>query len=430
MGLVSVVDEHEVWFSGTYGIDPEMQSVPRGQNLCEPVISGDAGHVVVNDALSEVRFADKQFVRDLSIRFYACAPIVTDDGHPIGSVAVMSTEPAELTPLQLALLEDLASIVMEQLELRLLSLRELIVERRGRRSAESDRDTARNDRDFAQQDRDLARRDRDDAQADRVTAQQGRSDALRDRDIAERDRDLVEEFASVLQQTLLPPSLPHIEGLETGAYYHPADPRQVGGDFYDLFGLGDDRWAFFIGDVQGHGAGAAAATSLIRYTLRAAALHRRDPIDVLKELNDVLLREADPRRFCTVMLGTLQPDKAGDGFSVTIATGGHLPALLVDPSAITVIPVRPDIGMLVGATPRAKFGSCTTHLRRSQTLVFYTDGLVEARRGATPFDEDTLAAFIRDRAHLPTARLLDDLKTLIPKLEPEDDVAVLTIRAT
>ena len=409
MGLVSVVDEHEVWFSGTYGIDHEVQSVDRGQNLCEPVISGAASHVVVNDALSEVRFADTQFVRDLSIRFYACAPIVTDDGHPIGSVAVMSTEPAELTASQLALLEDLASIVMEQLELRLLTLRELIVERRGRRSAESARDTARNDRDFAQQDR---------------------SEALRDRDIAERDRDLVEEFASVLQQTLLPPSLPHIEGLETAAYYHPADPRQVGGDFYDLFGLGNDRWAFFIGDVQGHGAGAAAATSLIRYTLRAAALHHRDPIDVLKELNDVLLREADPRRFCTVTLGTLQPDNAGDGFSVSIATGGHLPALLVDPSAITVTPVRPDVGMLVGATPRAKFGSCTTHLRRSQTLVFYTDGLVEARRGATPFDEDTLAAFIRDRAHLPAARLLDDLKTLIPKLEPEDDVAVLTIRAT
>ncbi len=423
MGLVSMVDEREIWFGGTYGIDPGVRSIPRGQNLCEPVISGQATHVEVHDALADPRLVDNRFVGDFSIRSYACAPIITDDGHRIGSVAVMSTEPASLTASQLALLEDLATIVMEQLELRLLSLRELSMERHERRSAESARDTARHDRD-------RARRDRDGADADRVTAQRGHREAIRDRDIAERDRDVVEEFAAVLQQTLLPPSLPEIEGLEAAAYYHPADPRQVGGDFYDVFSLGDDRLAFFIGDVQGHGAGAAVATSLIRYTLRSAALHHRDPTDVLKELNAVMLREADPRRFCTVMLGTLRPDHDGDGFAVTIATGGHLPVLLVDPDSGAVEPVRPEIGMLVGATPRARFGSCTAHLRRGQTLVFYTDGLVEARRGATPFDEEALAAFIRERAHLPSARLLEELVTLIPKLEPEDDVAVLTIAAT
>ncbi len=61
------------------------------------------------------------------------------------------------------------------------------------------------------------------------------------------------------------------------------------------------RWASFIGDVLGHGAGAAVVTSLIRYTLRSAALHYSDPTLALTELNSVLLRENEPRHFCTVI---------------------------------------------------------------------------------------------------------------------------------
>jgi sigma-B regulation protein RsbU (phosphoserine phosphatase) len=105
---------------------------------------------------------------------------------------------------------------------------------------------------------------------------------------------------------LLPPSLPGIDGLSLASHYHPASPRQVGGYFYDVFALGDKRWAFFIGDVEGHGADAAVATSLIRYTLRSAALHYSDPTHALAELNSVLLRELDPRRFCTVLFGDIR----------------------------------------------------------------------------------------------------------------------------
>ena len=409
MGLVSVVDEDRIWLTGVHGIDADVRHLPRDEGLCADVISGQASHVVVTDARTGARTATNQFLRDHVIRFYACAPIVTFDGHRIGSVAVMNTAPATPSQRLLALLEDLATIVMEQLELRLSSLDALRLERRERHAAESACDDARTDRD---------------------TAQQGRREAVRDRDIAERDRDLVEEYATVLQQTLLPPSLPKINGLSVAAHYHPADPRRVGGDFYDLFAVADDRWAFFIGDVQGHGADAAVATSLIRYTLRSAALHYPDPTDVLGELNAVLLRESDPRRFCTVLLGTLQPHDGGNGFAMTIATGGHPPALLIDPAAGSVTAVRSTTGMLVGATPNAVFAACRTRLHRGQTTLFYTDGLIEARRGPIPFDQDSLAAFARERAHLPSARLVDELATLIPKLDPDDDVAILALTAT
>ena len=272
-------------------------------------------------------------------------------------------------------------------------------------------------------------RARDHAQVKQDDAELDRDSALRDRDFAEHDRDLIEEYASVLQRTLLPPSLPRMDGLTLAAHYHPASPREVGGDFYDVFAVGGNRSAFFIGDVEGHGADAAVATSLIRYTLRSLALHHSDPTRALAELNTVLLRESGRRRFCTVLLGMFEPHADGDGVEFTIATGGHPPALLLDPVSATVDQVRSRKGMLVGATPNATFHSCTVRLRQGQTLLFYTDGIIEARRGLKPFDEAALAAFALERASLGAAGIVDELATLMPKLDPDDDIAVLAIQA-
>ena len=98
---------------------------------------------------------------------------------------------------------------------------------------------------------------------------------------ADRERDRLARLAATLQRTLLPPALPVVPGLAAAAHYHPASTDLVGGDFYDLFRLDDGRWALFIGDVCGNGAGAAVVTSLARYTLRAAAVHDPDPVAVL-----------------------------------------------------------------------------------------------------------------------------------------------------
>lgn len=85
--------------------------------------------------------------------------------------------------------------------------------------------------------------------------------------------------------------------------------------------------------------------------------------------------------------------------------------------------------MLVGIIPDATFDTCNVHLRPGQTLLFYTDGIVEARRGPTPFDQDSLADFAVERAGLGAAGLIDELATLIPKLGPDDDIALLAITA-
>ncbi|WP_349268486.1 hypothetical protein MPNTM1_03347 [Mycolicibacterium parafortuitum] len=391
MAVVSIVDDDHVRLISTYGVRVTSDRSARDDPVLGDVATAD--HVDVIDA--DPRLSQGGFLTDHRVRFYAAAPIVTFDGQRLGAVAVMDTESRGLSAEHTAVLTDLAAVVMDQLELRQTSLDALDLERRLR-------DTA-----------DEARRERDQAQADRG--------------IAERDRDAIEEFATALQRTLLPPSLPRIGGLASASYFRPISARQIGGDFYDLFSLGGDRWAFFIGDVLGHGVDAAVVTSLIRYTLRAAALHYADPIDVLAELNSVLLREVAPRRFCTVVFGTLEPAADGAGFSVALATGGHPPALLVSPDGGAPEAVRPQEGMLVGALTDAVFGVLSLTLRPGQILMFYTDGLIEARMDEMRFDEEALAAFVGQRAGRGLTALMDDISTLATKLDQRDDIAVLAL---
>ena len=129
-------------------------------------------------------------------------------------------------------------------------------------------------------------------------------------------------MARTLQRSLLPPSLSPPEGLDASAHYHTASADDVGGDFYDLFPLTHDKWAFVIGDVSGKGAGAAAVTSLTRYTLRAAAVFDDDPVSVLQNLHAVLSQEFRDtvNQFATVIFGVLTPH---DGeFDVDLASAG------------------------------------------------------------------------------------------------------------
>lgn len=152
-----------------------------------------------------------------------------------------------------------------------------------------------------------------------------RREADEARQQAEADRARLQEALTVLQQSLLPAELPPVPGLEASSHYHTASPDLLGGDFYDLFPLDADRWAFFLGDVCGKGPQAAAVTSLTRYTLRAAAVNDSDPVTVLNTLNTVLNQRytSGNARYCTAIYGvlTLRDDHVG----VDLASGGHPP---------------------------------------------------------------------------------------------------------
>lgn len=250
---------------------------------------------------------------------------------------------------------------------------------------------------------------------------------------AERSREHLHQVVAVLQRSLLPPSLPLVPGLETAAHYHTASPDHLGGDFYDLFSLGGGRWAFFLGDVCGKGPEAAAATSLARYTLRAAAMNDPDPEAVLRTLNAVLYERytGDDPRYCTVVFGLLEasgPDRAG--FDITLAGGGHPPALLLRDDGNAGYVHTPG-GVLVGILPTPIIAVTRARLEPGDTLVLYTDGLTEARTPAGRYGDEELLAHVTGLAPSgaePTVKALTDL------LESfgdglDDDTAILALGA-
>lgn len=103
-------------------------------------------------------------------------------------------------------------------------------------------------------------------------------------------------LARRLQASLLPPSLPIVEGLDLAARYAPAgDGAEVGGDFYDCIRLSRNRLLLVVGDVKGKGIDAAGLTGMVRHVIRAVATTKQRPADVLAALNDALFRDESER---------------------------------------------------------------------------------------------------------------------------------------
>jgi sigma-B regulation protein RsbU (phosphoserine phosphatase) len=252
---------------------------------------------------------------------------------------------------------------------------------------------------------------------------------LRARQEADRERDRLARLAATLQRTLLPPTLPAVPGVEVAAHYHVASADQVGGDFYDLFRLDDGRWGMFVGDVCGNGAGAAAVTSLARYTLREAAAHDPDPVAVLNALNAALRRERlEPsHRFCSVVFGLLAP--ADDGCHIVLASGGHPPPALV--RADGTVAFQPmEGGQVVGLLPDPALTTVALHLGAGDTLLLYTDGLTEARvGGGARYDEEDLQEFLTVLAPTTAAEVVTTLRGLLGGFGDglDDDTAILAL---
>ncbi|WP_327298985.1 MULTISPECIES: GAF domain-containing SpoIIE family protein phosphatase [unclassified Streptomyces] len=389
---VTIVDEDRIWFKAAHGLEG-VSEIGRDPGLCSSAILSDKALVIEDTLADSVACANPLVAGPMGVRFYAAAPIITPDGHRLGTVNILDTKPRSITESDTATLSDLASMVLDAMELRLSALRLLREEQERRKEQEAAREQA------------------------------------------ERDAAAITAFASTLQRTLLPPALPAVPGLELACHYQTDSPRDVGGDFYDVFALGGERWAFFLGDVCGKGAEAAAVTSLTRYTLRAAAGHHDEPADVLAELNGALLGDTSlGSRFCTCVFGTLTPVPGG-GFSVTVATGGHPPLFHLHQGgangAMRVDAVHPAGGMLVGAFHEAQFASCTLHLAPGHSLLLYTDGLTEARLAdQSMLGEDGLADFLARRTSPATAgALVEDAVALIQDLPQGagDDVALLAL---
>lgn len=243
-------------------------------------------------------------------------------------------------------------------------------------------------------------------------------------------RDRLEAMVHTLQQSLLPPALPQIAGVELGAAYRPATHgTEVGGDFYDVFETAPNDWALVLGDVCGKGAEAAAVTALTRYTARAAAMRARRPTAVLRQVNEALYRDATDR-FCTVVYGRLRIS-ATKGASLVLGSGGHPPALLLRPG-VGVSEISPP-GRLLGIFAEWEGSEARVNLLPDDVVVFYSDGLTEARRDGDDLGVDGLSSILKVAEGMGPQAMADFVigeVVAFQTAENPDDLAVLVMQVT
>jgi anti-sigma regulatory factor (Ser/Thr protein kinase) len=225
--------------------------------------------------------------------------------------------------------------------------------------------------------------------------------------------------AMVLQRSLLPKQLAKAVGVSVGARYVPASD-EVGGDWYDMFELDGGRLGVAIGDVVGHGVRAAALMGRLRTALQAYALQGTDPGQTLV-LVDRFVQALPDFAMATAAYAVLDPDTG----RVRLASAGHLPPLVVGgetPRVVELTPAPP-----LGAFP---YGYCSEHeitLAPGETLVFYTDGLIE--RPGIPLTQ-SIEAMLQ---LLSREGSVDDLcqlaiQHLVPVEGLRDDVAMIAIQ--
>jgi phosphoserine phosphatase RsbU/P len=249
----------------------------------------------------------------------------------------------------------------------------------------------------------------------------------------ETDRELrasragLAQLAETLQQSLLPPHLPDIAGLEIAAHYEAArDGSEVGGDFYDVFESARNDWSVVIGDVCGKGPEAAALAALVRYTTRAAAIQTRRPRIVLNLVNEVMLRQSE-EQFCTAAYVRLRPE--GEGARLTVSCAGHPhPLVLSARGDVDSVPCR---GRVLGPFTDLASVDRIVRLDPGDSLLLYTDGVTDARSADGFFGEERL----RDTLISCAGSSADDIVKAIDRSlnefhggKPRDDIAFVVLR--
>jgi hypothetical protein len=225
-------------------------------------------------------------------------------------------------------------------------------------------------------------------------------------------------LAATLQRTLLLEQLPDLPGVDLAAHYTPSSRDVVGGDWYDLVPLPSGRVAVVLGDVAGHGLGAAAVTAQLRHALRAYLLAEDGPAAALGRLGGLVCALL-PEDMATAVVVELDPATG----SLRLANAGHLSPLLVRGGAARLVDdVRgPALGLVTGAS----YDEVELVLDADARLLLFTDGLLEVR------DEDLAEGCERLRAaapgFAPGARGLVDGALAIQATQVDDDVTLVAL---
>ena len=245
------------------------------------------------------------------------------------------------------------------------------------------------------------------------------------------------QLAQTLQKRFLPQTLPEIEGYSLQAHYSPA--QEVGGDFYDFIPLRDDRLGVVIGDVSGKGFAAALLMARLTSDVRFHAQSIGEPKDVLAQVNNLLSEGVTGGIFVTMIYLCLHiPTR-----KVVVANAGHPHPIVASGKTRQIRRIEENVNHPLGIIPDASFEQYEFLLDRQETLIAFTDGVIEARdaqkrmygyerleklleerivgnRGA-PGEGD--GAFCADRSD----SILDDIEGFVGSTPQSDDLTLVSV---
>ncbi|MFF3773301.1 SpoIIE family protein phosphatase [Streptomyces sp. NPDC002232] len=233
------------------------------------------------------------------------------------------------------------------------------------------------------------------------------------------------DLAEGLQQAMLPRRIPEVPGAQTAVRYRSARlGRDIGGDWYDVIALPGGRVGAVIGDVQGHDTHAAAVMGQLRIVLRAYAAEGHPPATVMARAS-VFLHELDTERFATCTYAEVD---LATGV-VQVVRAGHVDPMVRDVDGrCRRLPVEGGLPLGLSAEfGRLDYQVTTLELDPGQTLMLYTDGLVE--KPGADLDEGLqwLSSLVR-RGPADLQQLADHLCDVVADRGGEDDVAILLLR--
>ncbi|MBN9790011.1 hypothetical protein DMP17_15585 [Pseudonocardia sp. TMWB2A] len=231
------------------------------------------------------------------------------------------------------------------------------------------------------------------------------------------------EVAHTLQRTLLPTRLPDLDTVEIAVRYQAgAAGTEAGGDWYDVVDLGGGRVGLSVGDVVGQGVAAAAVMAQLRTVLSGAVRQGRDPASAL-ELLDEFATWIPGARYSTAACVVVDPGRG----ELRWARAGHLPVLVVDENGSRYL--AGGHNPVLGIRGRPPFGEGVAPIAAGQTLVLYTDGLVERRGEVVDEGLDRLARIAAEVAGLPPEQFADQIvDRALAGAAHTDDAALVCVR--
>lgn len=253
------------------------------------------------------------------------------------------------------------------------------------------------------------------------------SGRLRER---ERMREEIED-ARQIQLSMLPRTTPRLSWLDLSAASMPAS--EVGGDYYDYFLQEDGSLGLVVGDVAGHGLASGLLLAAVRGCLYLLRRGLKDPVVVLRQLDDMVRHTTDRRMLVTLQCALLARGAATGEMTFQVASAGHPPVLLwraksrqVEELSIHALPLGTRLG--------GRFQEVRTTVASGDLLLFYTDGLIEmANAAGDAFGLDGLARLVCEVAGSGNARdvrnaLLSELANFKGDARRADDVTLVVVR--